>query len=94
MWAPPQSDLEKGNTSSFHRCYPLKGSPGLHCPSSWAQGPWRGADPMSQVLASPRGQASFPESCPRECICIIDATRSKVRGPHLFTQNPIQQSFG
>lgn len=30
MWAPPQSDLEKGNTSSFHRCYPLKGSPGLH----------------------------------------------------------------
>lgn len=30
MWAPPPRDLEKGNASSFHRCYPLKGSPGLH----------------------------------------------------------------
>lgn len=30
MWALPQSDLKKGNTSSFHRYYPPKGSQGLH----------------------------------------------------------------
>lgn len=42
LWAPPQSDLEKGNISSFHRHYPSKGGQACTGTSPWAQGPWHG----------------------------------------------------
>ena len=45
LWAPPQSDLEKGNISSFHRHYPSKGGQAHTGTSPWAQGPWHGHTP-------------------------------------------------
>jgi len=63
LWAPPQSDLEKGNISSFHRHYPSKGGQACTGTSPWAQGFGMGTHCVSG-LGQPRGQASFPESPP------------------------------
>lgn len=63
LWAPPQSDLEKGNISSFHRHYPSKVvRPALAHPHGHrALG--MGTHYVSG-LGQPRGQASVPESPP------------------------------
>lgn len=52
LWAPPQSDLEKGNISSFHKTLPLKGWSGPHWHIPMGTGPLAWAHTMSQVWAS------------------------------------------
>lgn len=62
MWALPQRDLKKGNTSSFPDTTPpppprvVRACTGT---SPWAYGPWHGVNTMSQVLASLRGGQDF-----------------------------------
>lgn len=59
MWAPPQSHLQKGNLFLLLHRLPLK-----TVRSSLAHPHGHTALTVSQVWASLRGQASFPESPP------------------------------
>lgn len=101
LWAPPLSDLEKGNISSFHRHYLSKGGQARTGTSPWAQGPWQWAHTMSQVWASLEDRLPSRSPLPQpmlgsgpEGVCALPVLQDKRwGGGPIFIQNPIQQSF-